>query len=67
MVTDPLYVKIISEMKPGDLPITAKDAMDRWGYGPSHTRSVINWMTDQQQPPTMQKLSDASPYQWERI
>lgn len=64
---DPLYVKIIDELKPGDPPISVRDAMVRWNYSESHTRRQMDWMAEQQQPPTMRKLSNVSPFQWERI
>ena len=44
MNSDPLYVKIKDEVKPGDPPMSAFDAIDRFGYSASHTRAVINWM-----------------------
>jgi hypothetical protein len=68
MATDgPLYVKIIDELKLGDPPVSVRDAMARWNYSEGHARRVMGWMADQQQPPTMRKLSNVSPSQWERI
>ena len=67
MNEDPLYQKIIDEFQPGDPPLSVKDAMERWGYGDSHTRSVMDWMADRQQPPVLRKLPGISPYKWERI
>jgi len=67
MVEDPLYVKIINEMKPGQPAISVRDAMTRWDYSESHTRRVMDWMAGEEQPPTMKKLTSVSPHRWERI
>jgi hypothetical protein len=67
MITDPLYVKIADELKPGQPAVSVQDAMTRWGNSDGHTRRVMDWMADQQQPPTLKKLTGVSPYQWERI
>ena len=68
MNTDgPLYHKIIDDMKPGDPAVSVQDAMARWKYSDGHTRRVMDWMADQQQPPTMRKLINTSPFRWERI
>jgi hypothetical protein len=64
---DPLYVKITNDLRPGAAPISVQDATERWGYSEGHTRRVMDWMAEQQQPHTMRRLPDSSPHKWERI
>lgn len=66
MQDDPLYQKIDNEFQPTDPPMTVRDAVDRWGYSGGHTRRVMDWMSDQQKPPVLEKLPGVSPIQWKR-
>jgi hypothetical protein len=66
MITDTLYLKIRDDLKPGQAPVTLQDARRRWGYVESYAQEVMNWMADQQ-PPTMMRLPNTSPLQWQRI
>jgi hypothetical protein len=65
-VDDPLYIKIIADLQIHH-PVSVQDAVGVWGYSEGHTRRVIGWMADQQQPPTMRKIPNTSPMKWERI
>jgi hypothetical protein len=67
MYADPLYLKLRNELKPGQEPISVADVRTRWGYAESHSRSVLGWMANEQQPPTMRRLPDVMPQRWERI
>ena len=67
MDDDPLYEKIVDDFQPGDPPLSVQEAMKRWGYSDGHTRRVMDWMADRQQPPVLRKRPGVSPYEWERI
>jgi hypothetical protein len=66
MITDLLYLKISNDLQPGEAPITLQEVKRRWGYVESHSRDVMNWMADQQ-PPTMKRLPNTFPHQWQRV
>lgn len=67
MQDDSLYQKMHDAFLVGQQPITVRDAVGRWDCSEGHTRRVMDWMADQQQPPLLRKLPGISPYQWERI
>ena len=62
-----LYQRITEQMRPGDPAVTAADVSARFACSESHARSVMDWMANEQQPPTMAQFFGASPMQWRRV
>lgn len=65
-INNPLYLKIMAGVAIGQ-QISVQYVASHFNYTDGHTRRVMNWMSGQQQPPTLRKIPNTSPTMWVRI
>ena len=67
MREEPLHVMIKSTLVKGDRPRTARQIADSFERSEQQAKKVLEWMSNDEIPPTMAEVTGSSPKQWVRI